>query len=340
MGRKRSEVPNKESLCSLCSHLYYCQDLSQEEIAKRLGVTKSYISKILDAARKSGIFKVHVDIKPLEKLSARLIGRYQLRTAVIVQVDKRTWEDREFDLVSPLREMLGEAAAKYLESREGPLKDSSRIGVSCGKTPLASILPLKPGIFQKLTITPLTVESVPELAYQAPSTLIGLLQAKYPKGTKAYGPQLIPSKGRFRQRTYRDIKKRVEQGAKDLDLALVGIGVVDLKNPQNGYTQIISEAGALSSVLKDAVGEINNRPYDKDGNDLFEKHPNLGKHIIAVSLDQLRVLSRDKRRCIMAVAGGKAKLEAIRVALETQIVNTLITDSLTAADLLKDNSNR
>lgn len=336
MGRKKGEVLRDLELMSLCAYLYYKKDISQEEIAIRFGITKSYVSKILKAAMQEGVVDVKIQIPLLTEKAGNLIARYGLRQASVIPALEEDWIEAKFEAISNLKRNLGEGAAKYLESPDGPLHSGSRIGVSCGVSPLSTILSLRERGRQQLTITPLSVESVPELAYQAPSTLVGLLQAKYPEGTEAYGPQLIPQIGNAAKNVFESIRRRIEKDAKYLDLAIVGIGSVNLKNKKQSYTQILIQAGVAPSELKDAVGEINNRPYDKDGNDLFEKHPNLGKHIIAVSLKQLQALSRSKESCVMAVAGGKGKIQAIRVALENGFINTLVTDSLTAEHLLQD----
>src|SRR5947209_568556 len=60
--------PSDEHVHTLVSaaRMYYEQDLSQEEIAARLGKSRPTISRLLNAARREGI--VHIDIRvPLDR---------------------------------------------------------------------------------------------------------------------------------------------------------------------------------------------------------------------------------------------------------------------------------
>ena len=74
-----------------------------------------------------------------------------------------------------------------------------------------------------------------------------------------------------------------------------------------------------------AEGDVCLRFFDKDGD--VVRTP-LGERVIGMTLDQLHAVPR-----IVAVAGGKRKLDAIRAALLGRHVNVLITDRHTAARL-------
>jgi len=80
------EVPDDDgghaSLLAV-ARLYYEDDLSQQQIADRLGVSRSTVSRLLQLAREQGI--VHIEIRPptsASQLSAWLQGALKLRKAV------------------------------------------------------------------------------------------------------------------------------------------------------------------------------------------------------------------------------------------------------------------
>ena len=79
-----------------------------------------------------------------------------------------------------------------------------------------------------------------------------------------------------------------------------------------------------------------NRPFDKDGRDLFDRitedYPALRKITQAPPLSLLQELVRNNKR-VVAVAGGEKKTAAIRVALEQHWINHLVTDVDTAEEL-------
>jgi DNA-binding transcriptional regulator LsrR (DeoR family) len=67
------------------ARLYYEDDLSQQQIADRLGVSRSTVSRLLQTAREQGI--VHIEIRPptsASQLSSWLQGALKLRKAVVV----------------------------------------------------------------------------------------------------------------------------------------------------------------------------------------------------------------------------------------------------------------
>jgi DNA-binding transcriptional regulator LsrR (DeoR family) len=67
------------------ARLYYEDDLSQQQIADRLGVSRSTVSRLLQTAREQGI--VHIEIRPptsTSQLSSWLQGALKLRKAVVV----------------------------------------------------------------------------------------------------------------------------------------------------------------------------------------------------------------------------------------------------------------
>ena len=67
------------------ARLYYEDDLSQQQIADRLGVSRSTVSRLLQLAREQGI--VHIEIRPptsASQLSAWLQGALKLRKAIVV----------------------------------------------------------------------------------------------------------------------------------------------------------------------------------------------------------------------------------------------------------------
>src|SRR5206468_4166488 len=68
-------------------------------------------------------------------------------------------------------------------------------------------------------------------------------------------------------------------------------------------------------------------------------HPELRvlmRRMLAVDGDRLRELSRQEDRTVIAVAGGKAKVTAVRGALLGRFCNVLVTDEDVAAAVLKN----
>ena len=69
------------------------------------------------------------------------------------------------------------------------------------------------------------------------------------------------------------------------------------------------------------------RFFDRDGQPV--RTP-LDDRVIGTTLDEMRGMGR-----VMALAGGRAKTEAIAGALRTGVVDVLVTDKFTAERLLQ-----
>jgi DNA-binding transcriptional regulator LsrR (DeoR family) len=75
------------------------------------------------------------------------------------------------------------------------------------------------------------------------------------------------------------------------------------------------------------VGEINYQPFDAKGT--LVDRPELRalmRRILSVEGNRLQALSRRDDRYVVAVAGGRAKVEAVRGALRGRFMNVLVTD--------------
>jgi DNA-binding transcriptional regulator LsrR (DeoR family) len=71
------------------ARLYYVRELTQEQIAKRLGVSRFKVLRLLEQARSEGVVRFEID-EPVpihDALSAALEERYGLATAVAVDDD-------------------------------------------------------------------------------------------------------------------------------------------------------------------------------------------------------------------------------------------------------------
>jgi DNA-binding transcriptional regulator LsrR (DeoR family) len=271
---------------------------------------------------------------PLEEdLQTELISKDDMIDAVVVPSYHQLAPEEEISL----EVTVGEAAARYLEEvPRSPLRSGAKMGLTCGVTLMETLLALSRGHFEQLDISTLTVESIPELAYQAPSTLAGILYAKYFKGSTVYAPQLTRTDNKFRSmgKILSAIQKEIEEHAHNLDLALVGIGNLDFHIRSRPYFEISRSAGIEPDKLKklEAVGEIGNRPYDKKGEDIFKKICRSKSPLISMDLAFYKRMAKTKP--VIAVAGGLQKVRAIRTALEQRFVNILITDLQTAQALL------
>jgi lsr operon transcriptional repressor len=103
---------------------YYKAEMTQEEIANRLGINRARVIKILDQCRHEGIVSFHVN-SPFAnclELEKQVIEHWQLQYAFIVP-----------EIDPPLiNRNLGVAAAQYIELNLG--KEETLLGFGWGNT--------------------------------------------------------------------------------------------------------------------------------------------------------------------------------------------------------------
>ena len=85
------------------------------------------------------------------------------------------------------------------------------------------------------------------------------------------------------------------------------------------------------------VGEINYQPFNAAGRIVDEPELRiLMRRILSVGADRLHALSRRRDRFVIAIAGGRQKIDAIRGALHGGFLNVLVTDEDVASALIAD----
>ena len=84
------------------------------------------------------------------------------------------------------------------------------------------------------------------------------------------------------------------------------------------------------------VGEINYQPFDATGR--IVDRPELRvlmRRVLSVEGERLQELSRRDDCYVIAVAGGRSKVDAIRGALRGGFINVLVTDQDVAGAVLR-----
>jgi DNA-binding transcriptional regulator LsrR (DeoR family) len=312
-----------------CLELYYKQGRSQKDIAVALGVSAATVSRLLKRAMDEGLVRVELDLPRTEELESGLVQTYGLREAVVVASGGR----------GDLRAELGQAAAAYFEK---VAENGMRVGLSCGFTLYHTIHSLRERRFRDLTLYPLSGESTLKLVDIFSNTLVGMMAAKYRPHVRAYALPVqhllsLTEIERERRRLLRDPEVRsIYDAAQDVDIALVGVGVIAEQTP--GFCSLAESYGVSVKRLRQlgVVGEINYQPFDVEGR--LVDHPELRvlmRRMLAVDGDRLRELSRQEDRTVIAVAGGKVKVNAVRGALLGRFCNVLVTDEDVAAAIVK-----
>jgi DNA-binding transcriptional regulator LsrR (DeoR family) len=326
--RRRQDDPGELRQMVRCVQLYYRSQQHQNEIAQQLGMSTSKVSRLLKRAVADGMVRVEIELPKRPRLEAALVERFGLRDAVVIP----------FGEARDLKEDLGAAAARYFEKAAA---DGVRVGLSCGYTLYYLIRALRERRLRDLSLYPLSAESTLQLVDLFPNTLVGMMAAKYRPHVRAYAlpVQVLGSLAEIQRERRRLLRRgevrRIYEGANDVDIALVGIGLVG--EATAGFCSLAASYGVSVRRLRalGVVGEINYHPYDRDGAlvDRKELRP-LTQRVLAVPAGRLRELSASYGKLVVAVAGGPDKRDAILGAMRGRFANVLVTDEDTASALL------
>jgi DNA-binding transcriptional regulator LsrR (DeoR family) len=301
-----------DDLMVMVSWMYYEDDLTQEEIAKQLKMSRVSVHRILRAALQKGIVKIQIARpRPLQlELSLKLKERFGLSDAIIVPKS-----DDPFTSV-------GRAAAEYLEEAINTYK---RVGVGWSST-MSSITPYLPRYSVPVDC------QVNELAgnmlhQQNPYTISPYL-------VQAFGVKLetlpVPAivQNEIVRKTLLDetAVKAALENAKQVEIAFVGLGESASTNTmiQTGYLTL----DEMNEITKrGGVGEILLRFFDAQGRHIDSP---LDSRVITLDWESLKRIPK-----VILIAIGAKKIEAILGALSTGIIHCWITDTETVQEVLR-----
>jgi DNA-binding transcriptional regulator LsrR (DeoR family) len=114
--------------------------------------------------------------------------------------------------------------------------------------------------------------------------------------------------------------------AQSANLAVMGIGAPRLDSILMREGKIVTGQDLENLGQNGAVGDINLRFFDQNGKIV---QSNFDQRVIGLTLDEIQRIER-----VVGVAGGSAKVSAIRGALAGQLVDVLVTDQITAKRVL------
>ncbi|RWO30684.1 MAG: MarR family transcriptional regulator [Mesorhizobium sp.] len=289
--------------------LHYEADMSQVDIARRLGVSTATISRLLQRARAEGIVRIEVlDLATPEGITTQLAEALGLRDAAVIETPSA---GALAALAAPLGALLKQAG----------LTAGSVVAIGWGRAIRQVIqagLPRIPGV--------LTVAATGGMQQQAAHFQINefvRLAAEELGGTPHFihAPYLPSSE--LREVFLGDAAIRDSVALWDrTDVAIVGIGLPHAINPPEASAATLSE-----QALFHAAGDVIRHYFDAEGTLI----PWEGEgRMIAMSPAQLRAVP-----LVIGVAASPEKAKAVIGAVRARLINALVADTKTAQAILE-----
>jgi lsr operon transcriptional repressor len=309
-----------EELLLRVAWFYYKDELTQDEIARRLSVSRASVGRMLDRARKVGLVSINLNADHLDafEVSSELRRTFNLTEVLVVPDHDKEPADHHL-----LNARLGLGGAQFMSTH---LRPGGTLGVGWGETVSRVIASVNFGAVGPVHMVTLTggvdgylqtiLSSKGESGTEPEATTASII----PTPIVASTPRLAAA-----LKAEPAIQQVLTQAC-GVDQAIVGVGTpaADATIVQMGYL-----AADDVRLLHDrgVVGDILGQFFDADG-----RVVNLPIHERRIGIELSDLASIPK---VVGVAGGLHKAEAILGALRGGFLDVLVTNELVALRLLQ-----
>ncbi len=297
--------------------LYYEDNLSQADIAIKMGVSRASVSRLLAEARQEGIVTISISrpFKHLVRLERELSTKFGLRRAVVVptSIDEEATTD-----------VVGRAAAELLAS---VLKPDQMVGISWGRT---------------LNRVVRAVED-PHLAGIQVIQMVGGLGAGDPA---VDGHEIARALAERLHATYRFVNapaivvqpedverirevhsvRRSLRMATEAEVAVFSVGSLEDEDGSLSRTGYLSNSERLRLMKMGGVGHALAKVITRTGTEI----ETFNQRVVGVELSSLR-----DREWSICVAAGRSKAEVMLGVLAGGYANTVVVDSQLGEAILR-----
>lgn len=300
----------EENLMVKISWYYYMEEMTQQAIADRLGISRMRVIKLLEKARQTGVIQFHISssFDKRHSLEAALMEKYHLKDCYAVPTNPDS---------SGVNDTIAKAASIYIGNH---ITDNCYINFGYGDTSSRTIAYLARNLETSASFVSLTGG----VSYYLPSSGSNIFNAKLyliPSPLIMSSPEMAAA---IRQESS---IKEVSDMIKLASMTIVGIGAMD-DDATIVKSSILSHNDFLLLNMKGAVGDIICHFIDKDGN-LVDTE--VDSRLVSVPLSTLNRLEN-----VIGVAAGTHKVSAIAAALKGAYLDILITDERTAEMLCQE----
>ena len=294
--------------------LYYVARLNQNEIAKKIGLSKMRVHRLIAYAEKNGFVKTFVEggFDQTFKYENALKDKYQLKICEVIPN-----EDQNSDPA----EMLGAAGARFIMNQINE-NNISEFGIGTGST-ISAIAKWLPKINQKIDFITLNGSLTSHNSIQ---TETGINQISYKTNGECYNvgmPLMLVSVEQKKVVENISFIKEIMEKAANTKVKILGVGGL-FDSSQIVRSKIFSAKSIEKLKKAGALGDVAGNFFDKNGELITIKET---QKIFSVNIDSF------KKSTTVLVAGGSEKTAQIRSVLKSGLFKGLITDEETSKQL-------
>jgi len=297
--------------------LYYVAGNTQDEIARKLGVSRQSAQRLVSLAVSEKLIKVRLDhpIARCMELAQGLTKRFGLRSCEIVPGDPETPNS-----IVGLAQAGAAEIERHLKSNHPKI-----IAIGTGRALRASVEQLQPMDCPQHRIVSLLGNMTSDGSATAYNVVIRLAERANARHFPMPLPVLARSPEEKRVLHNQEPVHNILELAGQADVTFVGIGGIDEHAPL-AVDGFVTREEMRALARSGGVGEITGWVYDRNGclidgfvNDRVASAP----------------LTPHADNAVYGVAAGENKVAAIAGALRGELINCLITNEPTAERLLE-----
>jgi DNA-binding transcriptional regulator LsrR (DeoR family) len=318
VARKSDTDPDRFDEAARAGWLYYIAGNTQDEIARKLGVSRQSAQRLVSLAISERLIKVRLDhpIGNCLALSQKLKDRFGLTVVEVVPADSESRSD-----TLGIVEVGAATLERYFESQHPVV-----VAMGTGKTLRAMAEQIRPMDCPQHKVVSLVGNIAPDgsaTVFDVASRIGDRVRAPhYPMPLPVIANTIHEKSLLLAQKALRNVIDLASQA----DVAFVGVGTIDDEAPllRDGFVRS-DEIRAL--VRAGAVGEITGWAFDQQGQ-LIDGLTN--DRLLSVPLQQ------PATRLVIGVVLAAQRLRAVRGALRGHLLSGLITNERMAGLLLEN----
>lgn len=300
--------------------LYYIYEkgYTNTRTSELLGISRVTLNRLLDEAKSDGMIKVTIvdtrDIRKNLEYEEALKAEFGMKDVSICGCPE------DGALLSSLASAGAEYAGDFIDS-------GMKIGIAWGKTIRSMISYMTPNrTINDLDIYTLLGGAPGEADYQPNVIAQGFLNLYSGRSHVINSPHFCHSELLQTEIMKEPSIADIMEAAGSLDLAIVGIGESPTnENFKNGYYHFDDDV-IEELVQAGAVGDICGNFFNIEGR--LCRTP-MCRRLVSIDVEKLKSCPN-----VIAVAGGEGKRDSIIGAMRSGLINRLVTDSITAENIL------
>jgi len=297
-----------------CAWLYYVGRLNQNQIAKKVGLSKMRVHRLIAFAEKNGFVKTFVEggFDETSKYENILKEKYHLKISEVIPIE---------DLNNDPSEMIAAAGARFIMNQINE-NNVSEFGIGTGNT-LNNIAKWLPKIDKEIDF--ITVNGS-LTSHNSIQTETGINQIAHKTNGECYNvgiPLMVESVEQKKILEKIKFIKEIMNRANNTKVKILGVGGL-FETSQIVRSKIFSKESIEKIKQAGAVGEVAGNFFDKNGKFISIKET---QKITSADIDSF------KKSTTVLVAGGRYKISQIKSVLKSGLFTGLITDEETAKQL-------